>query len=77
MTRSSWASEPWWARATSIGASTFDAEPFPECSVAGSSDSGSSLASSFSRLARRSAPRRLLTKMIVELCSWTSFSSSG
>ena len=30
MTRSSWASEPWWARATSIGASTFDAEPFPE-----------------------------------------------
>ena len=33
--------------------------------------------SSFRRLARRSAARRLLTKMIVELCSWTSFSSSG
>ena len=34
-------------------------------------------ASSFSRSASRSAPRRLLTKTIVERCSWTSFSSSG
>ena len=34
-------------------------------------------ASSFRRLARRSAARRALTKMIVELCSWTSFRSSG
>ena len=76
--RSSWASEPWWARATSTGASTVDrGSRCPACSVAGSSCSGSSLASSFSRFARRSAPRRLLTKMIVELCSWTSFRSSG
>ena len=32
---------------------------------------------SFRRFASRSAPRRLLTKMIVEVCSRTSFSSSG
>ncbi len=50
---------------------------FPACSVAGSSCSGSSFASSFRRLASRSAPRRLLTKMIVEVCSRTSFRSSG
>ena len=49
----------------------------PSCSVAGSSSCGCSLWSSFRRFARRSAPRRLLTKMIVEVCSRTSFSSSG
>ena len=51
--RSSRASEPWWARA--IG----------------------SCASSFSRSASRSAPRRLLTKISVLRCSLTSSSSFG
>ena len=49
----------------------------PACSVAGSSCSACWLASSFSRFARRSAPRRLLTKRIVEVCAWTSSSSFG
>ncbi len=56
--RSSRASDPWWALAIAAG-------------------SPSSPASSFSRTASRSAPRRLFTKMIVERCSCTSRSSSG
>ena len=45
----------------------------------GSSAAGSPspLASSLRRLASRSEARRLLTKMIVEVCSWTSSSSFG
>src|SRR6187549_1123377 len=45
----------------------------PSCSVAGNS----SQASSLRRFAMRSAARRLLTKTMVEVCSWTSFRSSG
>ncbi len=78
--RSSWESEPWWARAISTCSSgspvsswrALAASSWPPCSVAGSSPSPSPLASSFRRLARRSEARRLLTKMIVEVCSWTS-----
>ncbi len=54
--RSSRASEPWWARAISTGG------------LSGSSWEASSL----SRIASRSAPRRLLTNTIVERCSRTS-----
>ena len=63
--RSSWESEPWWARAISTRARCGLVEPprccsssppeCPACSVAGSSCSPSPLASSFRRLARRSA----------------------
>ncbi len=84
ISRSSWASEPWWARAISSKTPATSSAPppgvrgvDPSCSVAGSSCSGSSLCSSFRRLASRSAPRRLLTKMIVEVCSSTRRSSSG
>ena len=53
-----------------------------ERAVVGARDVGrlvpsSSAASSFSRTASRSAPRRLLTKTIVERCARTSSSSSG
>ena len=78
--RSSWASEPWWARAISMYPSSPGAllgTPVPACSVAGSSCSGTWFASSFRRFARRSAPRRLLTKRIVEVCACTSSSSFG
>ena len=75
--RSSCASEPWCARATSIDLLGRTGSACPPCSVAGSSCSGCSFASSFRRLARRSAARRALTKMIVEVCDWTSSSSFG
>ena len=64
--RSSRASEPWWARAISWRAS-----PVAVLAVLRRA------ASSFRRSATRSAERRLLTKMIVELCSRTWRSSSG
>ncbi len=57
-TRSSRASEPWWARAISRTSS-------PRCSA-------SCPARSFSRSAMRSAARRLFTKTSVERCSRTS-----
>ena len=63
--RSSLASEPWCARAISWRASPVGSWPSSEA------------ASSFRRSATRSAARRLLTKMIVELCSRTWRSSSG
>ena len=50
---------------------------WPPCSVAGSSLFAFAVGSSFRRLARRSEARRLLTKMIVEVCSWTSSRSFG
>jgi hypothetical protein len=50
---------------------------WPPCSEAGSSDSPSPLASSFKRLASLSAARRAFTKMIVDVCSWTSSRSFG
>ena len=69
--RSSRASEPWWARAISRGAgAALRAASLPRLGVLRA-------ASSFRRSATRSAERRLLTKMIVELCSRTSRSSSG
>ena len=81
--RSSWASEPWWARAISTGAvgspdrRRLRRRRHPRARWPAAPAGSSSFASSFRRLARRSAPRRLLTKMIVEVCSRTSFSSSG
>jgi hypothetical protein len=45
--------------------------------AASSCSSRAALCSSLRRSARRSAPRRLLTKTMVERCSWTSLSSSG
>ena len=62
-TRSSRASEPWWARAISRGGS-------PRASA-------SCAARSLSRSAMRSAARRLLTNTSVERCSRTRRSSSG
>ncbi len=71
LSRSSRASEPWWARAISRS---------PAASRRGARlrfrlppRSSSSAFISLSRLASRSAPRRLLTKMIVDVCSRTSF----
>jgi hypothetical protein len=52
-------------------------DEWPACSVAGSSCSPSPFASSFNLFASRSAARRLLTKIIVEVCSWTSSRSLG
>ena len=49
----------------------------PWCARAMSAGFPSSPASSFSRIARRSAPRRLFTNTIVDLCDCTSSSSSG
>ena len=72
LSRSSRASEPWWARAISVPASG----AVLGCASASASSSSSAFIS-LSRLASRSAPRRLLTKMIVDVCSRTSFSSSG
>ena len=59
-----------------VGGSALGGED-PVVLRAGSSSCGTSLWSSFRRFARRSAPRRLLTKMIVEVCSRTRRSSSG
>ena len=62
-TRSSRASDPWWARAISRGLSP--------------AASASWAARSLSRRAMRSAARRLLTNTSVERCSRTSCRSSG
>ncbi len=64
-------SDPWWARTSSWPSETGGR---PSASAARFSPS---TASSLSRVARRSASRRLLTNTMVDRCSWMSWSRRG